>query len=422
MAEKLGIFARDLTYIALVALTLRILPVLLGSPVASDIMYFRTQATPVLNNENIYAVTRGVFPYSPLTMFIPALCLLLSNKLNIPFCIIMKIPALIGDISLTIAIYYWVMRCKNDRGVAFKAAMLYAVNPLAILISAFQGNIMSIPTLFMFLAVMTIIYDCEKNYRISALLLGLAIAFRGYPILLLPFILMKSEMPFSKKLKYVIYVVGPVILVFIPFLLKDYNSVVREIFGYRGDNEYGYSAIERAASLYSYALSHGFNIINDSAQMYLTYLVKAINSISPSNVILQLLRYSKAIFLFVYLMVLFQYRKFSLLRLALISYLGFYFFYGGTASQYFIWILPFLYFLDDKFSDWYIILGTYAVIGVYLCYKPFTLFGGWPIYAYSAMTTILLNELIALSLFWFLCGIWFFTLLFKKGLNTQNDF
>ena len=415
--------AIDLIYIISAALTLRILPVLLGSPAASDIMYFIAQAIPILSNQNIYKVAHGVFPYSPLTMFIPAFCLSLANKLNIPFYIVMKMPALIGDISLSIAIYYWVMRYKNDRGIAFKAAMLYAVNPLAILISAFQGNMMSLPTLFMFLAVMIIIYDREKNYRLSALLLGLAVAFRGYPILLLPLILLKAEMSSFKKLKYAAYTIIPALLLFIPFLYMDHRSVIREVFGYSGDNEYGFAAIERAASLYFYAVSHHLVSVNNTIEQHLRSLVELLGGISPNVVIIKLLAYSKIIFLSVYLMVLLQYKKFSLLKLIVLTYVGFYFFYGGAASQYFIWILPFLYFLDDRFSDLYIILGTYAVISVYLCYKPFTLFGRFSVYPYPAMANILLNEFIALFSFWSLCGAWFFTMLFtgRKARGVEDD-
>ncbi|MDO8536030.1 MAG: hypothetical protein Q7S30_03360 [Candidatus Omnitrophota bacterium] len=412
---------KDISFVILVSLALRILPILFGSPAASDMVFFRTHAVTILNNQNIYSVARGAFPYTPLSMFIPALCLLLSSSLSIPFHVVMKIPALMGDIALSIAIYYWIIRAKGDKSIAFKGAIAYAINPLVILISAFQGNMMSLPTLFTFLAVMMIVYDHDKNYRLSALLLGLAIAFRGYPVLLLPLILLKSELSVTKKIKYIAYAVIPTLITFIPFLWLDRRSVIREIFGYCGDNEYGYAAIERALSLYSYAYRHGFDLINGTAQIHLGYLAKAINSIPPNNFILQLLQHSKVIFLSVYVMILIQYKRFSLLKLALTTYLGFYFFYGGAASQYFIWIVPFFYFLDDRFSGWYIILGTYAVISVYMCYKPFTLFGRLPICSYPAMTKILLNEFIALFSFWSLCGIWFFTILFKKKRVAIND-
>ena len=418
MAKLLTVRSRsasiDLAYIILAAFLLRILPILLGSPAASDINYYKAQAVPVLNNQNIYAVTRGVFPYSPFTMFVPALCLLFSNISSIPFHITMKIPALIGDISLSVAIYYWVILYKNDKEIAFKAAILYALNPVAILISAFQGNMMSIPTLFMFLAVMMIIYNGEKNYRLSALLLGLAIAFRGYPILLLPLILLKSGLSFSKKIKYVMYATLPVALIFLPFLILDNRSVFREIFGYGTSIEYGYGAIESVISLYSLVSSFDFTMVTGTVQKHLTYLTILLNHVPPSAIIMQLMAYSKAIFLAAYLIVILQYKRLGLLRLILATYLGFYFFYAHAASQYFIWIIPFVHFLDDRFSGWYIILGSYAIISVYLCYHPFTLFGILSISPYPTMKNIFLNEFIALSLFWSLCGVWFFGLLFNK--------
>lgn len=414
MTAKSKIIIRDLSCIILVAVALRILPIISGSQSSSDIRLYREQAVPILNNQNIYQVTHRVFPYSPVTMFIPAVCLLLSDKLNMPFYIIMKIPALIGDLFLSVAIYYWVLRLKKERNMAFKGAIAYAINPLVILISAFQGNMMSIPTLFMFLAVMIILYDRDKNYRLSALLLGLAVAFRGFPILLLPLILLKSELPVLKKIKYSAYTIIPVVLAFIPFLLLGYKSVFREVFGYYGDNEYGFAAIEKMFSIYCYIVAHNFVTIKNSVQAHLYSVVNLYKQVPCNGVIIRLMDHSKSIFLLAYLAVISRYRKLGLLQLTLSTYLGFYFFYDGAASQYFIWIIPFFYFLDSKFPDYYIIFGTYAVISVYLCLHPFTLFGRFPMYPYPAIKNIFLNEFVALSLFWSLCGLWFFNLLFKK--------
>lgn len=409
--------AKDLFYIISLALILRILPALLGSPDNMDVILYKRQAMPIINNQNIYQVTHRVFPYSPITMFIPAMYLLLADKTKIPFHIIVKILPIMGDVSLAIAIYYWTIRVKNDRSAGFRNAILYAVNPLAILISSFQGNIMSIPTLFMFLAVMTAIYDCDKNYRLSALLLGLAIAFRSYPVLLLPLVLLKSRISFSKKIKYILYSLIPTALAFIPFLLIDYKAVFREIFGYSGFIDYGFAAVGKAWSLYYFIAANKIVWAGENIRQHLDSFRILHSYISSGAVMMQLIRYSKVIFLSVYLIVLFLCRRFSLVRSVLMAYLGFYFFYSGISSQYLIWIIPFLYFLDGRFSIWYIILATYAVISVYLCYYPPILFGRFSIHPYISLPVLLANEFIALSFFWSLCGIWFFSLLFKK--NTE---
>lgn len=413
-------YVTDLSIILLIALFLRIMPVFFGSAKASDIIYFKSQAETILKNQNIYKATHEVFPYSPLTMFIPAICLILSGISRMPFHITMKLPAIIGDISLSIAIYYWVMKFKNDRKLAFTAAVFYAINPLAILISAFQGNLMPLPVLFTFLAVMMIIYDFKKNYRLSALLLGLAIAFRGYPILLLPLILLKSQAAISKKIQYAAYSILPTVLISLPFLILDHRSFFTEIFGYKGNVEYGYVAMERAISYFCLISSLNPPLTAGIAGKNIAYLGAAMNHLPSNMLITHLAAFSKAIFFAVYSIIILRYKRLSLLKLILAACLAFYFFFDGTASQYFIWILPFLYFLDDKFSKFYVLFGTYAVVSVYLCFHPFTLFGNFTPNPYPALAGVLLNEFIALFLFWSLCGVWLFRLLAAKDIKQTS--
>jgi Gpi18-like mannosyltransferase len=303
---------KDIICISLVALILRILPVVIGAD-STDINLYRQQALPVLNGQNIYQVTHKVFPYSPLTMFIPALCLYLSSKFSLPFHMVMKAPAILGDIAIAVAIYYWLFNIWKDRKAALRGAFLYAINPLAILICAFHGNIMSLPTLFSFLALIMMAYDDEGNHRLSALLLGLAIAFRGYAVLLLPFILLKSGISPGRKLSYVLYAILPTFIFFLPFLALDYRSVFREVFAYSGWTDYGFAAVARAW--------HSFQ-------------TGAVNYRITNGLVSGLALDSRQIFLAAYLIILMRYRRLSLLRSTVMVFLVFYFFYAGVASQY----------------------------------------------------------------------------------------
>ena len=405
---------KDVAFIILTALILRILPTLFGSDQNMDVVLFRAQAIPVLDHQNIYQVTHRVFPYTPLSMFIPALCLAFANLSKIPFFITIKIPALIGDISLAVAIYYWANRVRRERGIALKAGLLYAINPIAVLISGFQGNLMPLPTLFMFLAVMMAIYDRDKNYRLSALLLGLSIAFRSYPILLLPLILLKSDLPRIKKLKYVAYALVPTLLISLPFLLIGHQSLFKEMLSYSGFTDYGFAAIERARSLYSIAVANNLNFISGDIAEHMDNLRLMHLCASPNSIIMELAKHSKAIFLSTYLLIVLLNKRLDLLRSVLLVFLAFYFLYSGVSSQYLIWVLPFLYFMDDDHSRWYVILGSYAIVSVYLCYYPRILLGSIPVRGYPDISSVLMNEFFALSLFWGICVIWFFPILFKK--------
>jgi len=387
-----GFFYGDIFIIIIVALFLRILPVLFGCESADMVMY-RQQANPVLGGQNIYQATHRVFPYSPLSMWIPALFLLLSIKFNLPFYIIMKTPALLGDIFLSVAIYYWLIRFKKNRSLAFRGGLLYAANPIAILISAFQGNFMSIPTLFTFLAVVVLLYDPDNNYRLSALLLGLGIGFRGFPVLFLAPIFLAVKISLPKKISYLGYAILPVAILCVPFLLLNSRAMLGEIFGYSGFSDFGLTAI----------------IWN------LTFLINnpELQSLSDKLVLI-LTCWSKLIFVFVYGIILLLRNSLNLIKTVLLICLGFYFFYTGVSSQYFIWVIPFLYFLKDKISKYYIILGTYALLSFYFKYHPEIIFGRFnPDLAY-ATKVLFINLFVAQLLFWGLCGIWFFKLFFQN--------
>lgn len=387
----------DCAYLALLSFLFRILPILFGCE-STDIMLYRQQAIPVLNHQNIYQVTNNVFPYSPLTMFIPAFCLFLSTAVKVPFYVVMKIPALLGDIFLSIAIYYWLLKMWQDKKLAFRGGVLYAINPLAILVSAFHGNLMSIPTLVTFLAVIMVAYAPEENYRLSALLLGLAIGFRGYAVLLLPLFLLKSKATLARKVSYVAYAILPTLLLFIPFLLLDHKSIFREVFSYSSWTDYGFAAISRA---------------------WYSFRTGIIEYGLPRNIVVFLAINSKTIFLLAYAAILLRHKKFNLITLALLVYLGFYFFYAGVASQYFVWILPFFYFLKDKISKWYVILGSYALMSFYLIYHPSILFGRFNFTTSLSLRVFLFNEFLALALFWIFCGVWFFILFFKREKSPE---
>lgn len=163
-----------LIWIVAVAVFLRLIPAL-NSADWTDL--YTQQALPILEHLNIYSSTHKVFPYSQVSMFLPALCALLSSFFKIPFHVFMRFPAIIADIAVNIALYAVMLR--RDRNAAVICALFYAVNPVSILISSFHGNIVVIAVLFTFLAYIVLLDGIEKNYRLSALLLGIAVGFRS---------------------------------------------------------------------------------------------------------------------------------------------------------------------------------------------------------------------------------------------------
>ncbi|MBN2453350.1 MAG: hypothetical protein JXB40_03710 [Candidatus Omnitrophica bacterium] len=375
-------------FIFTAALVIRLVP-LFNAAAWTDL--YEQQAIPILNHLNIYSSTHMVFPYSPVSMFLPALCAKITIFTKIPFHIIMRFPAILADAFIALALYA-VLSGTGRRG-AYLIGLLYALNPVSILISSFHGNIITIPTLFSFLAYTVLLFGVEKNYRLSALLLGLAIGFRGYPVLLLPLFLIKLKLPPAEKIKYAAYAIIPTALSFIPFLLLDWRSVMREVFAYSGFPDYGIAAILRAAySLKNHILAYGL----------------------PGNMLAALSGYTKILFLAVYAAILAASPKRKLASSILAVFVAFYFIYSGISSQYLIWVLPFAFLTRDRMLKYYMIFATWALVNFYWLYHPHIIFGKTAPIALSP-AGLLAGEVISLTALWGTCLIWLAMLLLGKG-------
>ena len=375
-------------FIVVIASIVRFIPVLFG---ANFLDLYEQQAIPVLKGLNIYKATSNVFPYSPVSMFLPALCAYISLLLKVPFYIIMKAPAIIGDAFIAGSLYLIISEVDSGRN-GYIWGLFYALNPISLLITSFHGNLISIPTLFMFLSYAVLLFHEERNYRLSALLLGLAIGFRGFPILLLPFFLLKLNQSFSKRLEYLAYAVIPTALSFLPFLILDYQSVLKEVFAYSGFTDYGIIAILRGI----YSIKHNI----------LAYGL-------PDNIHLTFLAFTKTLFLIIYFLLIPNAKKFKLIDLIVLVFLLFYFIYGGIGSQYFIWLLPFIFLTKDKWLKFYMLLCTMALAGFYYVYHPRILFGSSS-YVKLPLRILLYNEVFWIGLLWILCGFWAVRLFFTK--------
>ena len=68
-----------LVLVIFLTLLFRVFPILLGSGRQADMILYGEQAGPVFEHLNVYQVTYKVFPYSPIAMPLPALCMALSG-------------------------------------------------------------------------------------------------------------------------------------------------------------------------------------------------------------------------------------------------------------------------------------------------------------------------------------------------------
>ncbi len=391
--SKVKVF--DLLLIFLLGLLVRLIP-LFNAIDWTDL--YNLQALPILDHRNIYAVTNKIFPYSPVSMFLPASCAILSTILEMPFYMVMRFPAIIADVCIALSIYAAFVKLGRGKAALF-AGLLYVLNPVSILISSFHGNVMPIAVLFSFLAYTVLLRGEKENYRLSALLLGVAIGFRGYPALLLPLFVIKLKLSLAEKIKYILYSVIPTALSFVPFLLLDCRSVFREVFAYAGFPDYGFGAVMRAA----------YSFINGGVYLNL-----------PNGLLPRISAYTKVLFLIFYVLALVFARRKKLVSLILVVFLGFYSIYTGISSQYLIWILPFAFLARDRMLKYYIVFASWALVNFYLLYHPHIILGRMGM-ASLPITGLLKGEIISLSMFWLVCAAWTVMILAGKDREAGRD-
>ena len=367
--------SKGLAIVAL-ALSLRMAVVLLGTT-NRDIDGQQLLANLVRTKINVYAAT-DEFPYAPVSLWVPSQAAQAARLLNLPFPVADKIPVALADALIAGTIYTTLARTRPHS--AFAWAAMYAVNPIALLLVS-HGNLIVMPTLFMLLAYTVLFNGVKENFRLSALLLGLAIGFRTFPILLLLPFLIKLPLSREQKVAYLLYATVPTALSTIPFLITDYHTILQDILRYSGHNDFGPTAIVRA-------------IQSIKAQRPL---------FTPINP--ELASFAKGFFLASQVLLTILLRKHRLIDLVMLTWLLFYALYVGVSAQYFIWILPFAFIAKDRLLPLFTATGTAALASFYAIYHPNILFGRFtpPPFPIDAL---LYSEGIWLTALWLTCAAW----------------
>ncbi len=371
---------RVLVLLLIGALAVRLIPLAFGIE-STDILLYRQQAMPVVQMENVYAVTRNLFPYTPVSMFYPALCLELSGILGIPFHVVIKLFAILSDVGIVLALYALGIKLF-PRSTAIASAALYAFNPVSILVASFHGNIMPLVVLLMLMAYLLFRVDPDRNLVVSGLLLSLAVGWRSFPILLLPFFLASLDQT-AKKIRFTACVVAPVALSMIPFLWVQAAPMLHEMLGYSG-----------------WGIHHGpFGVLRG---LHLLSLGR-ITWENPSEWT-PWMSASKLAFLALYGLAAFFSKRMGLLNGSLVTFFLFDVVYSGVASQYLIWAVPFLLLTQSRVMFWcYELAATYALVVFYWIFFPDILFGALYVPRVDAVP-LLRHYVVSQSLFSAVCA------------------
>lgn len=122
------------------ALVLRLAAILV-SPNTQDIPNYHLVGETLLQGGRLYADTPTAYPYPPLWAMWEVAAVLLGRW--VPYPLVVRLPILAAEIGILVML-------RNMAGP--RAALLYAITPLPIMISGFHGQFDSLPLLFILAA------------------------------------------------------------------------------------------------------------------------------------------------------------------------------------------------------------------------------------------------------------------------------
>jgi len=338
-----------------VTLAARLIPaVYLGNEV-SDLSIYRYMALIVLRGQDIYEIP-NVFPYTPMSLFLPAFGLQLSGWLHQPFHLVMKIYPVLGDLGTATVIFLLGHR-RGRVGLAVPLALAFALNPVSILITALHGNIMPLSVFFAFWAYYLLDHPKrERTYVLSALALGMGIGLRSWPVLLVPLLLRPGQLKWRQRLVYLVVAGLPTVLTLGPYMLANFDGIRHEVFEYKSVADLGWVGAWRAY-----------------------YFLQTGSREAPQAGVW--LSSSRFYFLEAYgVLVLAAWVVPALLDTAgwiatalLLNYTVM----GGMAAQYYSWVLPFLIVYPTYYAAFSLVV-TGALITFYLALHPGIVLGPFP--------------------------------------------
>ncbi len=318
---------------------LRIIPAFKAPPVG-DMANSQEVAQIVLSGKNAYQETR-LAPNPPPWLYHQATALYFSQKTSLPHPFLVKIPIIFTDCAIALLLFLLLGKTK----LAFRAALLWALCPLSIFITAFQGQFDSMPLLTVLLA----LYFFPRRLTLSALMLGMGIALKEFPVLLLPFFCLKLK-NHQQKAIFIFFSLAPVVALMAPFVYLSPSAVTANILNYSGFPDQGFMGLLRGI----FWLGQG-------------------RAFAPLSILPHLISLTKFIYLALLALLVFHAAKhpsFSLKKYSLLCFLLFPLVFAGVSTQYLLWALPLLLLFSFKKALAYTFFSSLAALSYYAFFLP----------------------------------------------------
>jgi hypothetical protein len=244
---------------ALVAVVARLVPSLGTLPpdalVRFDHESYRLVADAVMAHRNVYDLAAPGqpprYPYLPFHLYLFAGAGWLAAHTGLPFVLVAKAPAIAADAALAVLVGSGARvlgRCREAPALA----MAYALNPLAVLVTGYHGQFDAISTAAVLAAWLIVYRGCFwRTAALSALLLGLAVADKTWPVVLLPLLALTvrgrdARATLARRTVYLALAVAPVgvaLAVYEALVSGGAMHALRTVRAYHGVDTWGISAL-----------------------------------------------------------------------------------------------------------------------------------------------------------------------------------
>jgi hypothetical protein len=293
---------------------------------------------------NPYATER-LYPYPPPWAAFEAGALWLERSGIGSFAVNVKLPAVAADLAIVALLG----RAASLGLAPAVAPWLYALHPVSVLVTSAHGQFDAIPLAFLLLSVLL----AERGRQAaSALALGAGIATKSFPVLALPFLAFANGRSGPAALRYAALALVPGALLLVPFALADFPALRRELFGYGGIADFGWTGVARGVTW----LATG-SLPRSEARFW------------PLAAVV-----SKAVFLAAWgaLALAVQRRRLALgpTRAVLAVLLAFAALYGLQSAQYLLWVVPLALVRPDRPAAAHAVAASAGLVGFYLFLAP----------------------------------------------------
>jgi hypothetical protein len=203
--------------VVLIALLVRLVPaILLPRGAEYDIESFRRVAETLLKGGTVYdsPLVAGRHPYLPFQLYLIWAAGYVSTVSKLPFVFVVKLLPIFADAALAALIFKVALNSSRTLASAFSLSLLYALNPVVVLVSAYHGQFDGETVLLLALAWYFWHFSKQdaRRLRVSALLLGLAILNKSWPAVFLPIVFFRLPSAKQRVAYALIALATPVVL------------------------------------------------------------------------------------------------------------------------------------------------------------------------------------------------------------------